>query len=71
MEFSPAAALIDDAHTQSVPLAIMPELALDPLRVSIVGAGLGGLAAAVSLRRQGHQVQVRARTFMIKRSQAL
>lgn len=30
-----------------------------PLRVIIVGAGLGGLAAAVALRRQGHDVQVR------------
>ncbi|KAF7320696.1 Amidohydrolase family protein [Mycena chlorophos] len=29
-----------------------------PLTVSIVGAGLGGLAAAVALRQNGHQVQV-------------
>jgi uncharacterized protein with NAD-binding domain and iron-sulfur cluster len=29
-----------------------------PLRIAIVGAGLGGLAAAVSLRRQGHNVDV-------------
>ncbi|KAJ7641993.1 FAD/NAD(P)-binding domain-containing protein [Roridomyces roridus] len=29
-----------------------------PLRICIVGAGLGGLAAALSLRRQGHQVEI-------------
>lgn len=29
-----------------------------PLKVAIVGSGLGGLAAAVSLRRQGHEVTI-------------
>ncbi|KAJ6496181.1 FAD/NAD(P)-binding domain-containing protein [Mycena sanguinolenta] len=29
-----------------------------PLNVAIVGAGIGGLAAAISLRRSGHHVQV-------------
>lgn len=29
-----------------------------PLTVSIVGAGIGGLAAAISLRRNGHYIQV-------------
>ncbi|KAF7344057.1 FAD/NAD(P)-binding domain-containing protein [Mycena venus] len=29
-----------------------------PLRIFVVGAGLGGLAAAVSLRRQGHRVEI-------------
>ncbi|KAJ7257814.1 FAD/NAD(P)-binding domain-containing protein [Mycena rebaudengoi] len=29
-----------------------------PLRIAIVGAGLGGLAAAVSFRRQGHHVEI-------------
>lgn len=29
-----------------------------PLNVAIIGAGLGGLSAAVSLRRQGHAVTV-------------
>lgn len=28
-----------------------------PLKVAIVGAGLGGLTAAIALRRQGHLVQ--------------
>ncbi|KAJ7459403.1 FAD/NAD(P)-binding domain-containing protein [Mycena galericulata] len=32
--------------------------ATTPLRIFIVGAGLGGLAAAVALRRQGHQVEI-------------
>ncbi|GIJ91248.1 hypothetical protein Asppvi_010213 [Aspergillus pseudoviridinutans] len=29
-----------------------------PLNVAIIGAGLGGLSAAIALRRQGHQVTV-------------
>lgn len=29
------------------------------LRVLIVGAGIGGLAAAIALRQQGHEVEVR------------
>lgn len=29
-----------------------------PLRVAIIGAGIGGLSAAIGLRRQGHQVDV-------------
>ncbi|KAF7312663.1 FAD/NAD(P)-binding domain-containing protein [Mycena indigotica] len=29
-----------------------------PLRVSVVGAGIGGLAAAIALRRSGHLVQI-------------
>ncbi|KAJ5660710.1 uncharacterized protein N7484_000082 [Penicillium longicatenatum] len=36
----------------------MPSRTDLPLQVAIIGAGLGGLAAAVSLRRQGHQVTV-------------
>jgi monoamine oxidase len=28
-----------------------------PLNVAIVGAGIAGLTAAISLRRQGHHVQ--------------
>lgn len=28
------------------------------LRILIIGAGIGGLSAALSLRRQGHQVLV-------------
>ena len=31
----------------------------DPLKVAIVGAGIGGLSAAIALRRQGHVVDVR------------
>lgn len=37
---------------------IMPSRTDSPLQVAIIGAGLGGLAAAVSLRRQGHAVTV-------------
>ncbi|KAI8676978.1 FAD-binding-3 domain-containing protein [Fusarium sp. Ph1] len=29
-----------------------------PLRVAIIGAGIGGLSAAIGLRRQGHQVNL-------------
>jgi 2-polyprenyl-6-methoxyphenol hydroxylase-like FAD-dependent oxidoreductase len=29
------------------------------LKVLIVGAGIGGLAAAIALRQQGHEVEVR------------
>lgn len=31
------------------------ELEFRPLRVAIIGGGLGGLSAAVALRRAGHQ----------------
>ena len=30
-----------------------------PLNISIVGAGIGGLTAAIGLRRNGHNVSVR------------
>jgi salicylate hydroxylase len=36
----------------------MPSRTDPPLQVAIIGAGLGGLAAAVALRRQGHAVTV-------------
>ncbi|KAJ5212779.1 uncharacterized protein N7498_004425 [Penicillium cinerascens] len=36
----------------------MPSRTDSPLQVAVIGAGLGGLAAAVALRRQGHAVTV-------------
>jgi glycine/D-amino acid oxidase-like deaminating enzyme len=37
---------------------------MEPLMVLIVGAGIGGLSAAIFLRRQGHKVLVRAATTL-------
>jgi salicylate hydroxylase len=37
----------------------------EPLHISIVGAGIGGLAAAVALRRNGHNLQVCPFTSMV------
>lgn len=36
----------------------MPSRTDSPLQIAIIGAGLGGLGAAVALRRQGHSVTV-------------
>jgi monoamine oxidase len=38
------------------------------LRVLIVGAGIGGLAAAIALRQQGHEVEVRGLCGLFGRS---
>lgn len=35
-----------------------PNLVCKPLDVAVIGSGLGGLSAAVSLRRQGHNVTI-------------
>ncbi|KAJ7025775.1 FAD/NAD(P)-binding domain-containing protein [Mycena alexandri] len=35
-----------------------PEYSPRPLNVAIVGAGIGGLAAAISLRRNGHHIRI-------------
>jgi len=35
-----------------------PGSAIEPLNVAVIGSGLGGLSAAVSLRRQGHNVTI-------------
>ena len=46
------------------PIKVGPESPLvdehsSPLKVAIVGAGIGGLSAALGLRRNGHEVEVR------------
>ena len=52
-EMSRDQAAVRNNHTGSV-------AACDaPLCITIVGAGIGGLAAAIFLRRQGHRVTVR------------
>lgn len=33
-----------------------------PLKIAIIGAGIGGLSAAIGLRRNGHEVQVFSNT---------
>ncbi|KAJ7783964.1 FAD/NAD(P)-binding domain-containing protein [Mycena maculata] len=44
----------------------MTEQETAPLRIFIVGAGLGGLAAAVALRKQGHRVEIFESSLMNK-----
>jgi salicylate hydroxylase len=39
-----------------------------PLNVAIVGAGIGGLAAAIALRRNGHHVRVGRRSGLITKN---
>ena len=39
-------------------LSIMTSGGNAPLRVAVVGAGLGGLAVSAGLRQQGHVVEV-------------
>ena len=36
----------------------LPEDSSNGLKIIIVGAGIGGLSAAISLRAQGHDVEV-------------
>lgn len=39
-------------------LAVLQSSAKDPLEVLIVGAGLGGISAAISIALSGHSVRV-------------
>lgn len=54
----------DGAHdTLSTPSKVGPTSPLvddhpTPLKIIVVGAGIGGLSAALGLRRNGHQVDV-------------
>jgi succinate dehydrogenase/fumarate reductase flavoprotein subunit len=42
-----------------------------PLKVGIIGAGIGGLSAAIGLRRAGAEVEVRIYPFPCIRSHSL
>lgn len=49
-------------------VAVHSSLALEhprPLKIAIVGAGIGGLSAAIGLRRAGHQVDVCSPNFLM------
>src|SRR5579859_5474571 len=48
---------IPQAHKQITETGIMSKSSF-PLRITIVGAGIAGLAAATSLAQDGHHVQV-------------
>lgn len=46
----------------------MDKSSIVSLRVGIVGAGIGGLTAAIALRREGHHVDVRPSFFLTGRT---
>lgn len=40
-----------------------------PLKVIVVGGGIGGMAAAIALRQQGHEVKVEHILRILKKGQ--
>lgn len=37
---------------------------ISPLKILIVGGGIGGLTAAIALRKQGHNIEVYLHSFL-------
>lgn len=59
-----SSASTNEVSHSAVPTKVGPTSPLvddhpSPLKIVIIGAGIGGLSAALSLRRNGHEVQVR------------